>query len=300
MELNEKQKKIREIAESKDILILAHSYQKLEIQDVADFVGDSLELSKRAHEAKQQKIMFAAVRFMAETASILSPEKKIMIAAPDAMCPLAAMIEPEEIIELKNRHPGVPVVCYINSTAEIKALSDIICTSANALKICESLPGKEIIFVPDQGLGSWVAEQTSKKIYLHYGFCPIHWLINPEEVKAQKDANLGSLLVVHPESNPRIRALADHITGTSGMITYAKQNPGKTFIIGTEYGMVERLTRMFPDSIFIPATQGYLCPNMKKTNLDILLNALINETTVVTVDQEVAVKARGAIERMHV
>jgi len=299
MELNEKQKKIREIVENKDILLLAHSYQRIEIQDIADFVGDSLELSKNAREAKQQKIMFAAVRFMAETTSILSPEKKIMIAAPDAMCPLAAMIEPEELIEMKDKHPGVPVVCYINSTAEIKALSDVVCTSANALKICESLPGNEIIFVPDQGLGSWIAEQTSKKLYLHYGFCPIHWLISPDEVKAQKDAHPGSLLVVHPESNPKIRALADHVTGTSGMIAYAKQNPGKTFIVGTERGMIERLARMFPDSTFIPATQGYLCPNMKKTNLDVLLNALINETTVVTVNPEVAAKARKAIERMH-
>ncbi len=183
MELEKMQQEIKKIARKKGILILAHSYQPLEVQQVADFVGDSLELSITAKNAKEQKIMFAAVKFMAETAKVLSPEKKIMIANPDAGCPLANMIKPEDVLKLKAEHPGAPVVCYINSPIEVKAVSDIICTSANALKICESLPDKEIIFVPDQGLGSWIAEQTSKKIWLHSGFCHIHWLLAPEEIK---------------------------------------------------------------------------------------------------------------------
>lgn len=299
MELDKIQQEIKELAKEKGILLLAHSYQPLEVQQVADFVGDSLELSILAKNAKEEKIMFAAVKFMAETAKVLSPEKKIMIANPDAGCPLANMIKPEDVLKLKADHPGAPVVCYINSPIEVKAVSDIICTSANALKICESLPDNEIIFVPDQGLGSWIAEQTSKKIWLHSGFCHIHWLLDPEEIKQAKIDHPEALLVVHPESNPKIRALADHICGTSGMIKYVKENPGRSFIIGTEKGMMQRLQTIYPDVTFYLASKKLVCPNMKKTDCLVLKDALENETSEIILDKEMADKARKAIQRMH-
>jgi quinolinate synthase len=299
MELDKFQLEIIKIAKEKGILLLAHSYQPIEVQQVADFVGDSLELSIIAKNAKEQKIMFAAVKFMAETAKVLSPEKKIMIANPDAGCPLANMINPEDVLKLKTLHPGAPVVCYINTPIEVKAVSNVICTSANALKICESLPENEIIFVPDQGLGSWIAEKTSKKIWLHSGFCHIHWLLDVEDIKKAKLEHPESLLVVHPESNPKIRALADYVCGTSAMIRYVKENPGRSFIIGTEIGMMQRLQTVYPDVTFYLASKKLVCPNMKKTDCLVLKDALENETSEVTLDKEMADKARKAIQRMH-
>ncbi len=299
MELSNFQKQIIGEAKKQEILILAHSYQPIEIQQVADFVGDSLELSKTALCSSYQKIMFSAVKFMAETASIMSPSKTIMIAEPDAGCPLANMINAEDVLELRKKHPGAPVVCYINSTAKVKAVSDVICTSANALKICNSMAENELIFVPDCGLGGWIAEQTTKKIHLYPGFCPTHWLIDPEEIREVKEENPGTLLVVHPESNKQVRDLADKVVGTSGMIKYVSENLGKTFIIGTEQGMVDRLKTLFPNEKFILASPKYLCPNMKKNTLEKLLKAIQNETTVVKVEKEIADKARRAIERMY-
>lgn len=299
MELSNLQKQVVEVAKKQEVLILAHSYQPIEIQQVADFVGDSLELSRTALGSSYQKIMFSAVKFMAETASIMSPSKKIMIAEPDAGCPLANMINAEDVLELRKKHPGAPVVCYINSTAQVKAVSDIICTSANALKICNSMAENELIFVPDCGLGGWIAEQTTKKIHLYPGFCPTHWLIDPEEIREVKKENPGALLVVHPESNKQVRDLADKVVGTSGMVKYVSENLGKTFIIGTEQGMVDRLKTLFPNEKFILASPKYLCPNMKKNTLEKLLKAIQNETTVVKVEKEIIDKARRAIERMY-
>ena len=290
---------IRSELQKHEMLLLAHSYQVMAVQDCADVVGDSLELSKKALSSDYHKIMFAAVYFMAETAAIMSPGKQIMIAVPDAGCPLADSIKPEDVIELRRQHPKAPIMCYINSNAEIKALSDIICTSANAVKIASQLKSDEIIFIPDQGLGSWVAEKTGKRVYLHKGCCNIHWHIPIQDIKQSKYDHPDALLVVHPECSPEVRNLADHVTGTSGMIEYVKQNPDREFIIGTEVGMKQRLERLFPGVTFHSASKMLVCPNMKKTYPGNLLEAIKNETTIVKVDKQVADLARTAIERMY-
>lgn len=292
--------KVGQLKREKDILLLAHSYQPIEIQLMADHVGDSLELSRIAKDSEYEKIMFAAVYFMAETASILSPHKKIMIAEKSAGCPLADTINAHQLRSLKSAHPEVPVVCYINSTAETKSEVDVICTSSNALTICKNLPEDELIFVPDRGLGSWIAEQIDKKVILwEKGSCPTHWDVNPSDVLKVKKDHPDALLICHPETHPSIRKFSDHICGTSGMITYVKENPGREFIIGTEMGMTQRLRYMFPDIIFYEASASFVCPNMKKTTPSNLLSALENEESVVTVDKDIANKASIAINRMY-
>lgn len=290
---------IRQELAERDIFLLAHNYQVMAVQECADLVGDSLELSKAAKNARQQKIMFAAVYFMAETAAIMTPEKQIMIAAKEAGCPLADSITPQDLIELKKAYPDVPVMCYINSNAEIKALSDVVCTSSNALKIASKLNSNEIIFVPDQGLGSWIAEKTGKKVHLHKGCCNVHWHIPIQDIKQAKYEHPDALLVVHPECPAEIRNLADHVTGTSGMVDYIKNNPGKEFIIGTEVGMKQRLEKLYPDVKMYIASKMLICPNMKKTYPELLLNAIRSEQTVVTVEPQVALLAKKAIERMY-
>lgn len=296
---NFEKKQIRQELANRDMLLLAHNYQVMAVQECADLVGDSLELSKAAKNARQQKIMFAAVYFMAETAAIMTPEKQIMIAAKDAGCPLADSINTQDLIELKKAHPNAPVMCYINSNAEIKALCDVICTSSNALKIASKLNSDEIIFVPDQGLGSWIAEKTGKKVHLHKGCCNVHWHIPIQDIKQAKYEHPEALLVVHPECPPEIRNLADHVTGTSGMVDYIRNNPGKEFIIGTEVGMKQRLEKLYPDVKMYMASKTLVCPNMKKTYPELLLNAIRTEQAVVKVDPHVAKLARKAIERMY-
>ncbi|HOO96599.1 MAG TPA: quinolinate synthase NadA [Caldisericia bacterium] len=300
MDIQDIANEVKKLKVEKDILLLAHSYQPLEIQQMADFVGDSLELSKIARDSNHKKIMYAAVHFMAETASILSPEKQIMIANPDAGCPLADTITPEQVKEFKESYPNAPVVCYINSTAATKAEVDVICTSSNALKIIERLPDKIILFVPDKGLGTWLNEQTNKSVISwETGNCPTHWNAPVDKVKESKVEHPDALLVVHPESHPDIRALAHHVCGTSGMIQYVKENPGREFIIGTEVGMISRLQTIYPDVVFHKAAKTFICPNMKKTTPEILLESLQNETTIIKVDEDIAKRAKRAIERMY-
>lgn len=290
---------IRQELSKQNMLLLAHNYQIMAVQDCADLVGDSLELSKTAKNAPNHMIMFAAVYFMAETAAIMSPEKQIMIVAKDAGCPLADSIQPSDLINLKRAYPKAPVMCYINSNAEIKALSDVVCTSSNALKIATKLESDEIIFVPDQGLGSWIAEKTGKKVHLHKGCCNVHWNIPIKDIKQSKYEHPDALLVVHPECPPEIRNIADHVTGTSGMIEYVKNNPGKEFIIGTEVGMKQRLEKLFPGVKMYMPTKALVCPNMKKTYPDLVLTAIRNQEHIVKVDLHVAQLARKAIERMY-
>ncbi len=292
-------KLIRQELNNHDMLLLAHNYQVMAIQESADFVGDSLELSKIAKESEHEKIMFSAVYFMAETAAILSPSKKIFIAQKEAGCPLADSIKVEDLLKLKQDHPGVPVMCYINSNAEIKALSDVVCTSANAVRIAEKIKSDELIFVPDQGLGSWVAEKTGKKVHLHKGFCNVHWHMPISDITESRKTHPDALLVVHPECTPEVRRLADFVVGTSGMIKYAQDNPGREFIIGTEVGMKQRLEKMFPQSKFFMASKALICPNMKKTYPELLANSIRNEETLVAVDRITADRAKRAIERMH-
>lgn len=279
-------------------IILAHNYQLSQVQDKADFVGDSLELSRQATKIKAQNIIFCGVDFMAQTAAILNPDKKVVLANEEAVCPMAQMITVEKLQKLKTKHPKAAVVAYVNSSAEIKARSDICCTSANALKVVESLPQNEIIFVPDQHLGDWVASKTDKKIILYPGFCPTHQRITDINIKKLKTKCPRALVLVHPECNRLVVGLADQVLSTGQMIEFVRRSRNKEFIIATEIGILHKLKKQNPGKIFYPASLQAVCPNMKKTTLVKLKQAQETGEPVVKVNPSIAKKARRAIERM--
>lgn len=235
---------------------------------------------------------------MAETAAILSPEKIVLAPEPRAGCPMADMISGAELREFKSRHPGLPVVCYVNSTAEVKAESDICCTSANAVKVVESLKSDTVLFVPDQYLGAFVKERTSKKIISWPGYCPSHARIKPEDIVNLKKHYPAAKVIVHPESRPEVTALADEVLSTGQMVSYAARADVKELIVGTEIGMIYRLRKENPDKLFIPVSEQAVCANMKMTTLPKLLASLENMQAVVSVPEEIRVKAVGAVERM--
>jgi quinolinate synthase len=268
------EQRIKELIRKKNAIILAHNYQRPEVQDIADFVGDSLELSLKAKTTSASTVVFCGVKFMAETAKILAPEKMVLLPEEQAGCPLADMINPNQLIELKKKYPGVPVVCYINSSIEIKALSDICCTSANGLKIVNSIPGDTVIFIPDQGLGGWIAEQTDKKVILYKGYCPTHYLLTKDDFVKAREKYPGVKTIVHPECPKEIRDLSDLVAGTGGMIRLAKELPDQKFLISTEEGMIHRLKKTSPDKEFILLSNRLYCPNMKKTTLESVEKAL--------------------------
>ncbi|AII61576.1 quinolinate synthase NadA [Dehalococcoides mccartyi] len=290
--------KIAELKKERKAIILAHNYQLGEIQDAADFVGDSLELARKAAKVDAEVIVFCGVHFMAETAAILSPEKIVLAPEPRAGCPMADMISGAELREFKSRHPGLPVVCYVNSTAEVKAESDICCTSANAVKVVESLKSDTVLFVPDQYLGAFVKERTSKKIISWPGYCPSHARIKPEDIVNLKKHYPAAKVIVHPESRPEVTALADEVLSTGQMVSYAARADVKELIVGTEIGMIYRLRKENPDKLFIPVSEQAVCANMKMTTLPKLLASLENMQAVVSVPEEIRVKAVGAVERM--
>jgi len=290
--------KINRLKEKKEAILLAHNYQRPEIQDIADFVGDSLELSLMAQKTKAKMIVFCGVRFMAETAKILSPDKIVLLPEESAGCPLADMITPHQLQALKEQNPGVPVVCYINSSVEIKAMSDIACTSANAKQIVASLSSDQVIFIPDQGLGSWVAESSEKHIILHPGYCPTHYLLKTEDIINARKKYPGIPIIVHPECPKEIRDHSDYIAGTGGMIRLAKELPDQKFIIGTEEGMAYRLKKVVPTKEFILLSKRLYCPNMKKTTLSSVLNALENQTYEITVLEKYIEPVKKMLEKM--
>ncbi|HVO76814.1 MAG TPA: quinolinate synthase NadA [Candidatus Bathyarchaeia archaeon] len=280
-------------------IILAHNYQPPEIQDVADRLGDSLDLSRFAATATEKTIIFCGVHFMAETAAILSPDKKVILPDPKAGCPMADMMCAEDLVSVKKLHPGAVVVTYVNSTAEVKAETDICCTSANALAVVNSVPeGKKVIFGPDRYLGAWVAGQTTREMILWQGYCPTHQKIYPDEIDELRKVHAGAVVMVHPEVNPGVAAVADVVLGTGGMLAYVEKSPARTFIVGTEAGMVYRLQKRFPDRTFIPASERALCPNMKKISLEKIAKSLETLAPVITVEPRVADRARTAIRRM--
>ncbi len=280
-------------------IILAHNYQLPEVQDIADKLGDSLELSRFAAGSPAEVIVFCGVHFMAETAAILSPDKKVILPDPAAGCPMADMECAEDLVALKRKHPGAVVVTYINSTAEVKAESDVCCTSANAVGIVKRVPaGKEIIFGPDRYLGAWVSKQTGRDMILWQGYCPTHQKIYADEVRELRAAHPGAVIMMHPEVNPEVSTLADVVLGTGGMIKYVKASRTKAFIVGTEAGMVYRLQREFPDREFIPASKHALCPNMKRITLEKIARSLETLGPVITVPAAVADRARRAIRVM--
>jgi quinolinate synthase len=291
--------KIARLKAERGAVILAHNYQPPEIQDIADRLGDSLELSRFAASADAKVIVFCGVHFMAETAAILSPEKKVILPEPSAGCPMADMECAEDLVALKKEHPGAVVVTYVNSTAEVKAESDVCCTSANAIRIVKAVPaGKQIIFGPDKYLGAWVAKKTGRDMVLWQGYCPTHQKIYPDEVRALRVAHPGAVVMMHPEVNPEVSALADEVLGTGGMIRYVKESAAKTFVVGTEAGMVYRLQKEFPDREFIPAAKHAICPNMKKITLEKVARSLEALSPVVTVAPGIAERARRAIRAM--
>jgi quinolinate synthase len=291
--------KIDQLKNSHKAVILAHNYQPGEIQDIADFTGDSLGLSIKAAETDAEVIVFCGVQFMAETAAILSPEKTVLLPDEFAGCPLADMITAEQLRELKQQHPDAPVVCYVNSSAEVKAESDYCCTSSNAVEIVNSLPeNREIIFVPDRHLGQHVIEQTGRNLILWPGYCHVHVLITEEELKEKKAKYPDAVVMVHPECTEPVKALADEIVSTGGMLKFVAKSSANQFIIGTETGMIHALKRQNPDSEFIAASNRAVCPNMKRITLEKILWALEDMQYKITVPEPIRVKAQKALDRM--
>ena len=291
--------RIRELKKEKNAVILAHYYVDGAIQDVADFVGDSLELARKAKETEADIIVFCGVYFMAETAKVLNPNRKVLIPYYKAGCLMADMAIAEEIREFREKNPEYAVVTYVNSSADVKAVSDICCTSANAVKIVESLDAEKILFVPDRNLGSYIAEKVKgKEIKLWSGYCPVHQKLTPEDAKRVKEENPDAVFVVHPECRKEVRDLADFIGSTSQIVRFVKETDAKKVIVGTEKGTIHQLRKLRPDVEFIPAYSEFVCDQMKMITVERLLKALEREQFEVHVDPEVAKRAGRAIERM--
>jgi len=292
------QDEIRQQKEKKNAIILAHNYQRPEVQDIADVIGDSLELARAAAKMDGEVIVFCGVDFMAETAAILSPEKAVLLPAPDACCPMAEMVSAEELRFARKKHPDAAVVCYVNTTAEVKAESDICCTSANAIDVVNSVKEDTVIFVPDKNLGQYAARFTKKTVLPWEGFCLVHERYTPADVAAAKQAHPHAEILVHPECRPEVIDLADHVASTSGILKQVKSSPHEEFIIGTENGMLHRLAKECPGKRCYSLSEKAVCVNMKKTDLAKVRDALVTLKPRVTVPEEVAARARMAIERM--
>jgi quinolinate synthase len=298
MDLTEK---ILRLKREKRAIILAHNYQRPEVQDIADYVGDSVELSRKAMEEKDAEIIvFAAVDFMAETAAILNPNKKVLLPSAGARCPMAQMLTVDEIKRWKALYPLVPVVLYVNTLASAKAYCDVCCTSANAVEVINALNAETVLFGPDRNLAEYVQEKTGKTVIPipEHGFCPTHLLFHPEEVQVLKRENPDAVVMVHPECSAEMRKTADFVGSTSQMCRYAKENPAKTFIVATEEGLLHRLRKENPGKRFILAYEGTVCPNMKLNTLERIYLALKEEKHVITVPEPIAGKARKALEKM--
>jgi quinolinate synthase len=291
---------IDRLKRSKNAVILAHTYQPGEVQDVADYVGDSYGLSVEATKVTAGTIIFCGVRFMAETAAILNPSKKVVLAVPDAGCPMADMITAADLAELKAQYPAHLVMCYVNSTAEVKALSDVCCTSSNALSIARKLPvDKGIIFVPDKYLGGYVAEKTGREFILWNGFCPTHARITPAMIEAARRAHPGALLMIHPEAPREARILADEVFSTGGMCSFVKKSPQKEFIVATELGILHTLAKANPEKKFYPVADVVTCPNMRKGSLASVKAALDGSGgETIAVEKGIAEKAKRSLEMM--
>jgi quinolinate synthase len=290
---------ILKLKAEKDAIILAHNYQIGEVQDIADFVGDSFQLSYEASKTKKKIIVFCGVQFMAETAKILSPEKKVLLPDENSGCPMADMITANQLKKLRDKNPGAVVVCYVNSSAEVKALSDICCTSANAVRVVESIPkNKKIIFIPDKYLGSYVQSQTGRELILWNGYCPTHIMIGVKDIIKLKKEYLDAVVMVHPECTPDVINIADKVASTGGMLKYARKSRKKDFIIGTEIDIIHRLKKENPDKNFYPVTIKAICPDMKLINLEKLMWSLKEEKYEIKIEADVIRKAKIAINRM--
>jgi quinolinate synthase len=292
------EERIQKLKKEKNAVILVHNYQRGEVQDIADFTGDSLELSQKATETDADVIVFCGVHFMAETASILNPGKTVLLPDAGAGCPMANMITDEQLRQKKKELPGATVVTYVNSTAAVKAESDYCCTSANGVKVVSQIDNDEIIFVPDQYLGDFIARRTGKTMTLWPGYCPTHVRILPEDIINRKREHPEARVVVHPECRPDVIALADEALSTSGIIRYGARDDVRELIVGTEVEILHRLNKENPGKTFIPASKKAVCPNMKKITLDKVVKSLETMAPEVRVPEEIRIRARGAVERM--
>jgi len=290
--------KILKLKKKRNAVILAHNYQLGEIQDVADFVGDSLDLSQNAAKTDASVIVFCGVHFMAETASILCPDKTVLLPDEHAGCPMANMITAPQLRARKKEHPKATVVCYINSSAAVKAESYICCTSANAAGVVESVNAKEIVFVPDQYLGHYISTKTGKKMILWPGFCPTHARIMPEYIIKLRHEYPEAKVAVHPECRPDVIALADEVLSTSGMIRFARREDVQEMIVGTEMGIIYRLKKENPGKKFVPVSEQAICPNMKLITLEKILWSLEEMAPEVKVPEKIRLKAKAAVDRM--
>ncbi len=290
--------KIRQVAGKRKAIILAHNYQPPEIQALADMCGDSLELSRRASRTDAEVIVFCGVHFMAETASILSPEKTVLLPRMEAGCQMADMITAEALRIRLDTLPSMPVVTYVNSPAEVKALSTICCTSANVVQVAESLDADEMLMTPDRNLAMYAAARTGKKIHLWDGFCPTHERLKPKDVEAARRKHPDAVFMAHPECRPEILEIADVIASTSGMLRHAAQSDAREFIVGTETGLLYPLQKANPGKRFYPASEKMLCPNMKKISLEDVLNCLENMSNQVKVQENIRLPALEAVEKM--
>jgi quinolinate synthase len=313
---------ISELKKKRRAIILAHNYQRDEVQEIADFVGDSLELSRTASTIDCDVIVFAGVNFMAESASILSPDKMVLLTEIGAGCPMADMIHVDSprkerkrfpgfdnpppyvfpveftLRDIKARYPGVPVVAYVNTTAEIKAESYICCTSANIVKVIESLPDETVISVPDRNLSMWAQRNTKKNIIAWDGYCHVHERVRPVDVKKARTEHPKALFIAHPECRLDVLEMADHVTSTSGMLRFAKSSPAKEFIVGTEIGLMHRLRKENPYKDFYPLRNDMICPNMKMTTLKSVLRALKENTYLIKVPEQIRIPAKKSLDRM--
>ncbi len=292
------QQQILSLCKKKDAVILAHNYQRPEIQEIAHYTGDSLGLSRQATSSQAKIVVFCGVRFMAETAYILNPNKLILFPEPRAGCPLADTITAEDLRAFKQAHPNVPVVAYVNSSADVKAESDICCTSSNAVKVVESLSSNEVIFIPDKNLGKYVASKTNKKIILWPGYCPTHHKIKAEEITNLKKQYPNAKFIAHPECDPEVLALADAIGSTSRIYAYARKVEAENVIIGSEMGMLYRLKKESPKKNFLFPSRHVICPNMKLTTLKKVYLSLLNMETKIKIDEDIRLKAYQAVQKM--
>ena len=290
---------INRLKREKNAVILAHCYQPVEVDLVADYVGDSLYLSQVASTTDADIIVFAGVYFMAQTAKILSPEKKVLLPQMEAGCRMADMINHKQLMEFKVKNPNLPTVCYVNSTAEVKAECDLCVTSSNAVKVIKSLNKDKILFVPDTYLGKWVEKQLGNiEIITYPGFCPTHLQIRPVDIENARRQHPNAVVLAHPECHMSVTDIADYVGSTTGIMNYVAKSNMKSFIIATEQGVVDRLKRDYPNKEIIPIKENIVCPNMKMTSLEDILNVLENETNEIVVDSDIAQKAVRCIDAM--
>jgi quinolinate synthase len=290
---------IEDLKAKHEAVILAHNYQPGEIQDLADFTGDSLGLSIQASKTDADVIVFCGVLFMAETAAILSPKKTVLLPEKSAGCPMADMITAEQLRQLKQENPGALVVCYVNSSAEVKAESDYCCTSSNAVEVVNSLPqDKRIIFVPDQHLGRFVVERTGRELILWPGYCTTHVLITADDIKAARAKYPDAVVMTHPECNEPVKELSDELLSTGQMLKFAAKSTAKRFIIATENGIIHALKKQNPDAEFFPASHRAICPNMKKITLDKVISSLQENKYKIEVPEAIRTKAQKSLDRM--